>query len=157
MTKYLRAGVSGLLATIPMTAIMVKLLDHLSFLEKKELPPQQITRETLLKAEIPTKDPWKLKIATWLMHFGFGSLAAVPSAQIQKANAKDIVLRGSLYGIGVWTASYMGWLPLFGYRTNAFEMSPKRNGVMLASHVVWGISLVWIDHSIKKLNRSRVL
>jgi hypothetical protein len=48
------------------------------------------------------------------------------------------VLAGAGFGVAVWAGSYLGWLPAAGILSPATEHPPRRNALMIASHVVWG-------------------
>jgi putative membrane protein len=41
----------------------------------------------------------------------------------------------------VWTISYVGLLPLSGLFEPATEQPARRNALMIAAHVVWGLGL----------------
>jgi len=48
---------------------------------------------------------------------------------------------GSGYGLAIWAASYLGWIPAAGILTPATKHRASRNLLMLAAHVVWGTAL----------------
>jgi hypothetical protein len=48
---------------------------------------------------------------------------------------------GIAFGLAVWAASYLGWIPGLGILAAASEHPPRRNGVMIFAHVVWGTVL----------------
>lgn len=45
------------------------------------------------------------------------------------------------YGLAVWTASYLGWIPALGILPPATRHPPRRVALMVAAHVVWGATL----------------
>ena len=45
---------------------------------------------------------------------------------------------GMLFGLGVWTSSYLGWLPATGVRHSPRRDPPARTKLLIASHLVWG-------------------
>ena len=45
---------------------------------------------------------------------------------------------GMLFGLGVWTVSYLGWLPAAGVRHSPRWDPPARTKLLIASHLVWG-------------------
>jgi len=47
-------------------------------------------------------------------------------------------VKGIVFGLGVWAASYLAWLPALGILPPATEAPPRRNAVMIAAHIVWG-------------------
>jgi len=48
---------------------------------------------------------------------------------------------GASFGVGVWAASYLGWIPAVGLLAPATRHPRHRSALMLAAHVVWGASL----------------
>jgi len=51
------------------------------------------------------------------------------------------VAKGVGFGLLVWAGSYLGLLPAVGLHRPATRESARRNGMMIASHVVWGAVL----------------
>jgi uncharacterized membrane protein YagU involved in acid resistance len=47
---------------------------------------------------------------------------------------------GAVAGAAVWLASYMGWIPAVGILEPATKHPARRNGLMIAAHLVWGWS-----------------
>ena len=48
------------------------------------------------------------------------------------------VLKGIVFGIVVWLAVYLGWLPAVGMSEAATKQPIQRNALMIAAHLVWG-------------------
>ncbi len=48
---------------------------------------------------------------------------------------------GVSYGIGVWTLSYLGWIPAARILTPSHRHPLRRNLLMMAAHVIWGLTL----------------
>jgi uncharacterized membrane protein YagU involved in acid resistance len=59
-------------------------------------------------------------------------------------------LKGALFGVGVWAASYLGWLPAAGILRPATREPAGRNAMMIASHAVWGASLAVISERLRR-------
>jgi hypothetical protein len=51
------------------------------------------------------------------------------------------VLAGTLYGLVVWGASYLGLVPALGLLSPATRHPRRRNALMIAAHLVWGAAL----------------
>jgi uncharacterized membrane protein YagU involved in acid resistance len=49
-------------------------------------------------------------------------------------------MSGGAAGVGVWLASYMGWIPGVRILKPAADHPPRRNLLMIAAHVVWGVT-----------------
>lgn len=76
--------------------------------------------------------------ATLLYHFVYGAVAGALFGFL--CRRRDIGA-GSCFGIGVWAASYLGWLPASRVLKPASAHPARRNALMLAAHVVWGACL----------------
>jgi hypothetical protein len=61
-------------------------------------------------------------------------------------------LPGALFGVGVWGASYLGWLPAVGLIQPAIRHPARRNALMLSVHLVWGLVTAL---TIQDFDRSR--
>ena len=142
MNKFLAGSLAGLVATAPMTASMLLMHRHLPWRERYPLPPRQITEEVAehVGIEDQLNEP-SLSAATVAGHFGYGAVAGA----IYPLGAPKLpghpVLRGVLFGLAVWTGSYLGWLPVTGILSSATGHPARRNALMIAAHVVWGAAL----------------
>lgn len=131
MKPLIFGALAGLAATMAMTAFMRRAHRHLPLDEQYPLPPREIVDHT-----IHVEREEAARTATVLSHFGFGALAGSLYA-LSPVNR----LGGPSYGLGVWAASYLGWLPAFRILAPATEHPIQRNLLMLAAHVVWGAVL----------------
>jgi len=131
-------GISGLVATIPMSAVMKTWQQLLPVSEQYALPPKLITQELAEQAGVASDlDREELQAATLFNHFAHGAAAAaVYGALARGAHAN--VTTGVAFGGGVWAVSYLGWLPLLGMRAAATREPAGRNAMMLAAHLVFG-------------------
>lgn len=76
--------------------------------------------ETLLPPELQERIPEVVeKIASKLMAVGYGVTAGVIYASV-RPKTYSVPLEGSVLGVAVWAAGYLGWLP-------ALELTPKPN------------------------------
>jgi hypothetical protein len=131
MKPLVFGALAGLAATMAMTAVMRRGHKYLPIAEQYPLPPREIVDRTMnVKQEEATRS------ATMLSHFGFGALAGLLYA-LPPLNR----VGGPSYGLGVWAASYLGWLPAFRILAPATDHPAQRNLLMLAAHVVWGLAL----------------
>lgn len=135
-------ALSGLVATLPMTAAMSRLHQELPQPERYPLPPRELAED------LP---PWAggKATATLVYHFLYG---AVTGGLFGAFAGRRDVPSGALYGVMVWLASYLGWIPLSRCLTIATQHPPRRNGLMLIAHLVWGASLAV---GLRELERSK--
>ena len=121
-------ALSGFAATLPMTATMSRLHLALPSVERYPLPPRELA-EDLPSLAVGTAT------ATLVYHFLYGAAAGALFGGFSRR--RDIPA-GAAYGIAVWVASYLGWIPA-SRRLNAATRHPaRRNGLMLMAHLVWG-------------------
>ena len=136
-----RGALAGLLATIPMTAVMVLVHRRLPPHERYQLPPEKITGELAdtLDLEAVQTEPART-IATAIAHLGYGAGAgSVYSGMVGASDRKPVA--GVAYGLAVWVGSYFGLMPALGLHEPATRHPWRRNAMMAVAHVVWGASL----------------
>lgn len=136
MSRLLEGAVlgalSGVVATLPMTAVMSRLHQKLPQGERYPLPPRELAED--LPAPLIGKEA-----ATTIYHFLYG--AAVGGVFGAVYERRDLP-SGAAYGVMVWTASYLGWIPASRRLKVATKHPARRNGLMMAAHIVWGAFLV---------------
>lgn len=103
----------------------------------RPLPPQQITHRAAqdIGIERHPNDPG-IVFATIAGHFAYGAFCGAIYGMI--APRRKPILTGAAFGLGVWAASYMGWLPLVGWHAPPHRERPARNAALIASHLTWG-------------------
>ena len=146
-TRVARAAAAGVVATLPMTLVMVALHRRLPTREQYPLPPRLITDEITTEVDratglVPPLPEGARVAATLVAHFAYGGVTGAPYGLAPAASsAPASALRGAGYGLGVWTASYLGWLPALGIMPPATSQPARRSGLMIAAHLVWGSTL----------------
>jgi len=121
------AGIGG---TFAMTAVMTRLHRRLTPRSRYPLPPSEIVAATMPRA------PARIFPALVMLgHFAYG---AATGALLALASPRPGPAVGALYGVGVWIASYLGWIPAAGILKPATAHPPERNALMIAAHLVWG-------------------
>ncbi len=140
--RGLAGGVAGFVATAPMSIAMVAMKQVLPRWQKGELPPGQVTRrvEEVVGAEDDLSQD-QHTAATALAHFGYGAAAAMPYGALAPRLPMPTALSGLIYGLAVWTGSYLGLLPALRLFPPATKHPWQRNVLMILAHVVWGTAL----------------
>ncbi|WP_176478487.1 MULTISPECIES: hypothetical protein [unclassified Mesorhizobium] len=131
LDKALLGAAAGVVATMAMTATMRRLHAMLPEDERYPLPPREIVDRS-----VPVADERKGRSRTLLAHFGFGGLTGALFTLLPIIRG-----RGVAYGIAVWTLSYLGWIPAAGILAPAHRHPLRRNVLMIAAHVIWGLTL----------------
>lgn len=149
-SKFLRGTAAGWLATVPMTIFMELAWRFLPAREKYPLPPRIITNQ--LRRRWGSKRPFRQTGETALtlfLHFLFGALAgSVYGALKDQVPARPYV-KGIAAGLIVWSGSYLGWIPAARIMPAATEQPWRRNLLMVAAHVVWGVALEWVTQRLE--------
>lgn len=140
MNRFAAGLIAGFIATGPMTLVMRGLHQKLPSHERYPLPPELVTsrmsRRVGLSHNRQAKG-WQKK--TYLTHFAYGAAAgAVYAAVASRSENDDTLSRGMLFGLVVWTLSYMGLLPAMGLMPVATRVPARRNLIMVVAHLVWG-------------------
>lgn len=134
---------AGLLATIPMTILMVVSHRFLKIQERYPLPPRIIMSRLLggrwgIAATVDKVDATELSALTFISHFSYGGVCGSLLAAAGRFVPVPGPLKGIVFGLSIWAGSYLVWLPAFGILKPATEAPPRRNAVMIAAHIVWG-------------------
>ena len=133
-SKLLIGAIAGIAGTMAMTMAMRRLHDRLPEEERYPLTPREIVDSTADKAVVelagqPAKD------ATVAAHFAYG---AACGALLASLNPRMGARSGAAAGVGIWLASYMGWIPAAAILKPATEHPPRRNALMIGVHLIWG-------------------
>ncbi|HYY93365.1 MAG TPA: DUF6789 family protein [Pyrinomonadaceae bacterium] len=144
MNRILLGALAGLAATVPMTLAMKLMHEALPRHEQYPLPPRQVLEGMAEKAGVNEQmDEEDREAATWVSHFAYGmACGALYGALSEGLDSLDVppALAGVGFSLAVWAGSYLGWLPAAGIISPATEHPPRRNALMIAAHVVWGVS-----------------
>jgi uncharacterized membrane protein YagU involved in acid resistance len=154
LQKLIAGALSGFVATAPMTAVMESLFRRLPRVEQYPLPPSEITAvltgKTGLEPPLESREHLALTLAS---HFGYGTAAGAGYGLLGSRLPLPATLRGVLYGLAMWASSYVGWLPLAGVLRPATEHPARRTALMLAAHVVWGLTLALVYELLRPARR----
>lgn len=148
MRALLFGAIAGLAATTAMTGVMRRLHPRLPAGERYPLPPREITERVAKLAGIHAGEQ-SLETAAVAAHFLYGGLTGAAFPMITRSRSP---LVGAGYGVAVWAASYLGWLPLAGILKPATRHPLRRNLLMLAAHLLWGAALA---SGLKEMERAR--
>ena len=130
-SRLLLGAIAGAAATVAMTAAMNRLHRRLPADERYPLPPREITESLLPQLS----DDDAIKDGATAAHHGYG---AVSGALIAAAAPNIGLSGGALAGVGVWAASYFGWVPAAAILQPAHRHPVRTNALMIAAHIVWG-------------------
>jgi putative membrane protein len=63
-------------------------------------------------------------------------------------------LKGALWGMVVWSVSYLGWIPAAHILPLATHAPARRNFLMIVAHLVWGISTALLTEKLTSKEES---
>jgi putative membrane protein len=155
MKSYLAGAVSGFLATVPMTFAMEAMHRRLPWRERSALPPREITMNLADAAGVKKQLPEEGRFAaTMAGHFGYGTVVGALYAPLSRRVKAPAALKGALFGMLVWTVSYLGVLPVAHVFPPATKQPRRRNELMIVAHLVWGISLALVAERLSDADES---
>lgn len=141
MNRIVLGALAGLAATAPMSLAMKLMHEQLPPEEKYPLPPRQVAEGIAEAAGVNEHlDEDDREAATWASHFAYGAACGAVYGALGGGLKKHGALAGAGFGVAVWAGSYLGWLPAAGILSPATEHPPRRNALMIAAHVVWGLA-----------------
>lgn len=139
MNRLLAGGAAGALATIPMTIFWEAVHPRLAGEPPRPLPPREVAEALAVKAGVSRElSEEQMQQLSLFLHFAYGTLTGAVFGAVAPRRRVATVGAGLLFGLGVWTASYLGWLPAFGVRHSPRWDPPARTKLVIASHLVWG-------------------
>jgi uncharacterized membrane protein YagU involved in acid resistance len=138
-----QGAMAGLIATVPMTVVMLAWHRHLPATQRYHLPPRIITdRATARSSFLHGRASRPGSLGALAAHFGFGAATgALYAAGRTELHRQYPASTGIGYGLIVWAASYLGWVPAMGLMPPATRQPAARNAMMIAAHIVWGSAL----------------
>ena len=142
MNDLVRGATAGAAATVPMTWAMELLHRLLPQDERYPLPPREIEEQVARAAgvadDLDEREHFWTALAS---HLGYGATAGAAYHALTHKLPGGPIVKGTAYGLAVWAGSYLGLLPALGILTPATQHPPRRTGLMVAAHAVWGSAL----------------
>src|SRR5688572_21597562 len=111
-----QGAIAGLIATAPMTVVMLLLHRLLPDYQRYPVEPYRITTRAARRLHLGgvMDDPEARLAATTVAHFGYGAAAGALFPPLLGWLPIPSVLAGLLYGFAVWAGSYLGLVPALG-------------------------------------------
>ena len=133
-------AIAGAAATVAMTLAATAMHRRLPASEQYPLPPRELTQQVVDVVLDDASEPGMVA-ATLVSHVGFGAVVGGLFGLLRLGRTSAPGCCGVLYGLGVWVASYLGWIPASQLLRPATDHPARRNILMLVAHVVWGATL----------------
>ncbi|MBW3636585.1 MAG: DUF1440 domain-containing protein [Armatimonadetes bacterium] len=156
MNRIISGALAGFAATAPMTLVML-VFHRWPRHEAEPLPPQQITEEIAERTGLESHlDENRLTVATGAAHFGFGAAGGAVYGLLADKIPLPPALKGAVWGLMVWSVSYLGWIPAARILRPATQHSAQRNGLMIAAHLVWGVAMAFLAETVAQDEKEEV-
>jgi uncharacterized membrane protein YagU involved in acid resistance len=147
--QLLIGALGGVAGTVAMTAAMRLMHRRLAEDERYALPPREIIESMAAPAGTHRRvDEGELQDLTLGAHFAYGAATGAVYGLVRPDGG---LADGTGYGLLVWAASYLGWIPGLAILEPATRHPLRRNGLMLAAHLVWGATTAL---TIRELQRA---
>lgn len=157
MHKLVRGAIAGTIATLPMTLAMISLFKKLPRSQRYPLPPRLIIESVTKRAQVrDALDNTALTGATLATHFAYGAATGALFPYLERQHGYRLGI-GAAYGMGVWAASYLGWIPAARILTPATRHAATRNALMLTAHLVWGGALAGASAALRGSRREKII
>lgn len=140
--SWVKGATAGLVGTGPMTVFMLLTQRFLPKGQRYTLPPEMITQQLAKRAHVRQHMNKRVILgATMVSHFAYGATMGMIYSPLEKLVPLPAVLKGVIFGLFIWAASYLGLLPLLGISAAGEKEPMKRNLMMVAAHILWGATL----------------
>jgi uncharacterized membrane protein YagU involved in acid resistance len=149
-------AVGGAAAAGPMAAYMKAFRQLAPSTRWQSLPPRQIVTRLARRAGLARM--WNGRerdAATALGHVGYSVAAGALYPLARPLLPGPTLLKGSLFGVGLWGASYLGWLPAAGILRPATREPAGRNLMMISAHVLWGATTALVCERVLRRRENR--
>jgi len=147
MQTLARGALSGLAATVPMTAVIVA--GRATGLMGTP-PPVEIMENAAEQAgEDPDRQSPEFQAAWLAAHIGYGAACGVVFSAIRPVLPRSDLAAGLMFGMAVWGVSYIGLMPSLNLYPSPEADSNQRQVVMVAAHAVFGAALASIDSYLR--------
>ena len=139
MHNLLAGAAAGAAATVPMTIFWEFMHVRMAGEPPRPLPPREVAESLAVKAGVNRQlTEVQMQWLSLAAHFGYGTVTGALFGMVAPQRRNAAIGAGMLFGLGVWTASYLGWLPATGVRHSPRWDPAARTRLLIASHLVWG-------------------
>ena len=83
----------------------------------------------------------ELEAVSVFSHLAYGAACGAAYSYAERIVAAAPTIKGIIFGLAVWSGSYLGWLPFAGIRASAADRPQSETAMMVASHIVFGMFL----------------
>lgn len=130
---------AGVVSTIVMT-VPIAISARCGLIDR--IPPEEVTARVAETALDDQQIPEPVISAVWpFTHLAYGALCGVLYRCVPRSLRPDRMGTGVVYGVGIWTANYFGYLPMLHLYPPPQRDAPARPIVMILAHMLFGAVL----------------
>ena len=139
---WLQGSLAGFIATGSMTLFMLVTQRYLPKRHRYALPPEIITEDLARRTHVRWHmNKTQILVATLVSHFAYGAAMGALYGPLEKKISLPPPVKGTIFGLVVWAASYLVLLPMLGLSESGQREPVRRNLMMIAAHIVWGSTM----------------
>jgi hypothetical protein len=141
MNELLAGSLAGLGATVPMSVAREVGRSRLPEPEHYPLYPTLVTDSLAEKAGVADElGDEGVSLAAVLAHFGYGAASGAAYGPLRPHIPLPLGLRGAAFGLSLFAAGYLGWLPALGVLPPATRYPTGRRRLLMGVHLLWGMT-----------------
>ncbi len=142
VSRLFKGALAGCAATLAMTLAMAAMAWFRPQRERSVFPPYKVTARIASRIGLWQRTSKREHAVLALFaHFGYGVAAGALYAPLALRLRFPALLSGIAYGIVVWAAGYMGWLPTLGIVRPPPQQPGSQHVQLIVSHLIWGAVL----------------
>lgn len=141
---------AGIFASSVMSIFVMKYFEWLPKFEQSPLPPAKLTDDIETTVAPRSENPELRSFNSLVSHFAYGIAAAELYSHLAPSLKAPPAIKGIGFATALWAGSYLGWIPFVGYRPSAFRLTLDRNVMMVAAHVIWGLTAAVSDDALAR-------
>jgi len=149
LRRVVLGAVSGAVGTVLMTGVFALGAKAHAL---GEPPPRKLVRRTMSRLGLsPSRRT--LQLSTAAAHVAFGMSMGALYGLLPRAGrgrSRAPFATGPLFGLGVWAASYAGWIPALGLMPPPSRDRPGRPTTMILAHLVYGATLAGARQALEQ-------
>jgi len=105
-------------------------------------PMRQDPGEFMASKVVPETAPELVhKAAVGTLQLGYGMTSGALYGALRSRGGNPVI-EGTLLGLGVWAAGYLGWLPAIDLMPPISEHNPQQITVPIVEHALFGVAVV---------------
>ena len=139
LKRILIGALAGTLATVPQSAAVWGLRSAGVYRRKPapEVIAEKVTDAVVGVEKVP--DQWLTPVKL-VQHVGFGAAGGALFGLLTGI-IRPTTVAGVLAGLGIWKASYDGWIPALNIMPPPEEDEQGRQAAMVIAHIAYGLAL----------------